>query len=106
MFLGDVILSFRLSQPYTGSVQVLAWQRALLKKHLAAGVEFLCRVQRLLRILDIGFGFTRVFRQSGSYAGCIGGLGLLVCGLIVELGRSQVAFRQPRPQLTLLTLPP
>ena len=100
----DAACRFLRSLDYSGLVEVLARERALLVEILTAVVKLLLSFQRYLRRLRIPLRLLDLFRQSGGGRDRIRGLRLVVRSLIVLSSGSQVAILQGREQLPGMNL--
>ena len=74
MLLGDRVLVAGLRDIHSRLVEFFSGQRALIEELLAALKDFLLRVERLLGLLRVGFGFLDFFRQTGRGGGFVGRL--------------------------------
>src|SRR6266700_2836851 len=91
MLLADCILVAGGGYIDSRLVKFLSRERALIKEQLAALEYLFLRIQRLLRLLRIGFGLLDLLRQTGSCRCLIRGLSLIVGTFGVLRCRTQVA---------------
>ena len=85
---------------HAGLIEFFARQRALIEKLLAALIDFLLRIQRLLGLLRVRLCLLDFFRQIGGGGRLVSRLGLIVSAFCVLRCGGEIAVLQHREQFS------